>query len=202
MHARDPTQLPRDPRAPLDDGAASHLCCMRMPALALPSTHGGEVRVDIAPPGLARVVIYAFPLTGLPGVEQPAGWNDIPGARGCTSESCGFRDHAVDLAAFGVAVAGLSTQTTQYQREAASRLHLPFALLSDHELRLATALGLPTFVGELDRQHDGGGRRTLFKRLTLVVRDGAIEKVFYPVFPPDQHAEEVLRWVQEAGALT
>jgi peroxiredoxin len=200
MTAHDPTQLPTDLPTPLDDGRADHLTGMRMPALALPSTAGGEVRLDVTPTGRARMVVYAYPLTGLPGVDPPAGWDDIPGARGCTPEACGFRDHAADLAACGAAVAGLSTQTTGYQRAAARRLGLPFPLLSDHELRLATALRLPTFLTELRPAHDGGGRRTLLKRLTLVVSRGVIEKVFYPVFPPDRHAEEVLRWLRNTPA--
>ncbi len=201
MPTHDPTQLPRELPAPLDEGGADHLVGMHMPALALPSTHAGEARVDLIPPGLGRLVIYAYPLTGLPGVDPPTGWDDIPGARGCTPESCGFHDHASELAAVGAAVAGLSTQTTGYQQEAARRLRLPFQLLSDHELRLATALGLPTFAAELRREHDGGGQRTLLKRLTLVVREGVIEKVFYPVFPPDRHAEGVLSWVRRAAPL-
>lgn len=197
MPAHDPTHLPTDLPAPLDDGRADHLVGMRMPALALPSTRGAELRVDAAPSGLERLVIYAYPLTGVPGVDPPAGWDDIPGARGCTPESCGFRDHASELAACGAGVVGLSTQTTGYQREAATRLRLPFPLLSDRGLRLATALRLPTFQIELRPEHDGGGLQTLLRRLTLVIGNGAIEKVFYPVFPPDRHAEDVLRWLRE-----
>ena len=189
--AHDPTQLPSDLPRPADDGAASHLAGMTMPALALPATDGAPVRVD----GFATVVLYAYPMTGVPGVELPPGWDSIPGARGCTPETCGFRDHAAELAALGASVAGVSTQSTAYQREVADRLGLPFPLLSDASLALTSALRLPTFTVETGPLHDGAGVKTLLRRLTLVVRDGRIEKVFYPVFPPDTHADEVLAWL-------
>jgi peroxiredoxin len=199
--AFDPTQLPADLPAPADDGAAAHLTGMAMPPVVLPSTSGegsaedgAPVRVDAVPPGFGRLIIYAYPLTGLPGVPVPDDWDDIPGARGCTPESCGFRDHAAELAAYGAAVAGLSTQATAYQREAARRLRLPFPLLSDARLVLTRALRLPTFGIDLAPDYEGGGHRTLLRRLTLVISRGVIEKVFYPVFPPDRHAEEVLAW--------
>jgi peroxiredoxin len=195
--AFDPTQLPADLPVPADDGAAAHLPGMAMPPVALPSTSGKPVRVNTVPAGFGRLIIYAYPLTGLPGVPLPGGWDDIPGARGCTPESCGFRDHAAELAASGAAVAGLSTQSTGYQREAADRLRLPFPLLSDAELILTRALKLPAFGIDLAPDYDGGGHRTLLRRLTLVVSGGVIEKVFYPVFPPGQHAEEVLAWTGE-----
>lgn len=192
--AFDPTQLPADLPVPADDGAAAHLAGLAMPPIGLPSTSGEPMRVDTVPPGFRRLIIYAYPLTGLPGVPVPDGWDDIPGARGCTPESCGFRDHAAELAALGAAVAGLSTQSTGYQQEAAARLSLPFPLLSDAGLALTGALKLPTFGIDLAPGYEGGGHRTLLKRLTLVISDGVIEKVFYPVFPPDGHAEEVLAW--------
>jgi peroxiredoxin len=169
-----------------------------MPAIALPSTGGEPMRVDIVPAGFTRLIIYAYPMTGLPGVPVPDGWDEIPGARGCTPESCGFRDHAAELAALGAAVAGLSTQGTAYQQEAATRLRLPFPLLSDADLALTHALRLPTFGIDLPSAYEGGGPRNLLKRLTLVVRDGHIEKVFYPVFPPDRHAAEVLAWAAQS----
>ena len=196
--AHDPTQLPAELPVPVDDGAADHLPGMAMPPLALPSTDGGEIRVDTVPEGASRFIIYAYPMTGVPGVELPPGWDDIPGARGCTPETCGFRDHAAELAALGAAVAGLSTQSTAYQREVVSRLGLPFPLLSDVALELTTALRLPTFPIETGPLHDGAGPKTLLRRLTLVVRDGRIEKVFYPIFPPDKHADEVLTWLGSA----
>jgi peroxiredoxin len=192
--AFDPNQLPADLPVPVDDGAAAHLPGTAMPPVALPATGGGTMRVDVVPDGFTRLVIYAYPMTGLPGVPVPDGWDEIPGARGCTPESCGFRDHAAELAALGAAVAGLSTQGTAYQQEAATRLRLPFPLLSDADLTLTRALALPTFGIDLPAAYEGGGPRTLLRRLTLVVRDGLIEKVFYPVFPPDRHACEVLAW--------
>lgn len=195
MH--DPTQLPPDLPRPADDGAASHLLGLTMPAVALPSTGEGEQRVDVVPSGFERLVMYAFPMTGLPGVEPPEGWDSIPGARGCTPESSGFRDHAIELESAGAAIVGLSTQSTRYQKEAVERLRLPYPLLSDHDLVLTEALRLPTFRTELRPEQNGGGVQSLLKRLTLVIRDGRIEKVFYPVFPPDTHAEEVLRWIQK-----
>jgi peroxiredoxin len=183
----DPTLLPSDLPEPTDDGAASDLWGMPMPRLALPSTSGGKVRVDLAPEGAARVVLYAYPRTGRPGEPRlTPDWDIIPGARGCTPESCGFRDHAAELWDAGAAVAGVSTQSTDDQREVAARLELPFPLLSDADLRLTQALGLPTHIV---------AGHTLVKRLTLVVRDGRIEHVFYPVFPPDTHAASVLVWL-------
>jgi len=167
-----------------------------MPSLALPSTRGDSIRVDVVPEGFTCLVIYAFPMTGIPGVELPPGWDEIPGARGCTPESCGFRDHAADLAQEGASVAGLSTQSSAYQHEVAERLALPFPLLSDSGLQLTRALRLPAFSLDLAADYDGGGRKTLLKRLTMVVRAGMIQHVFYPVFPPDRHAEEVLAWLR------
>jgi peroxiredoxin len=179
--------MPAGLPVPEDDGAASHLDGAEMPPLSLPATDGSSFRVDRPPAGFDRLVLYAYPRTGRPG-EPPLtlDWDSIPGARGCTPESCGFRDHARDLTAVGAAVAGVSTQTTEYQREAVERLRLPFPLLSDADRRLTEALGLPTF--------EAGGQ-VLLKRLTLVVRDGVVKGLFYPVFPPDRHAEDVLRWI-------
>jgi peroxiredoxin len=178
-----PAELPR----PVDDGACRHLPGMRMPSLTLASTAGGAVDVGALPGG--RTVIYCYPMTGVPGRPLPAGWDLIPGARGCTPQSCGFRDHHRELTELGAGVFGLSTQSTACQREMAERLHLPFAVLSDAELRFARALSLPVF--EVEGMH-------LIKRLTLVVRNGVIEHVFYPVFPPDRSAGEVLEWLRAA----
>ena len=179
----DPHVLPADLPAPVDDGAADHLPGVELPALRFDATTGASLELR----ELARdtLVLYAYPRTGRPGVDPPAGWDEIPGARGCTPQSCAFRAHNAELKALGARVAGLSTQTTEYQREAAERLHLPFPLLADPELRLAEALDLPTFTvaGE-----------ALYKRLTLIARQARIVKVFYPVFPPDRNAEEVLAW--------
>jgi peroxiredoxin len=181
----DLTKLPADLAAPVDDGGARHLPGLELPHVELPATDA--TRVDLA--HLAgRTLVYAYPRTGVPGEPLPDGWDAIPGARGCTPQSCAFRDHFAQLRALGVARAfGLSTQTTAYQQEAAGRLHLPFPLLSDADLRFARALRLPTF--------EVAGM-TLLKRLTLVIDDGVITKVFYPVFPPDRNAEEVVGWLQ------
>jgi peroxiredoxin len=187
--AHDPDVLPEGLPVPEDDGACDHLPGLALPPFELAATDGSEVLLDRLP---GRVVVYAYPRTGVPG-EDPLvpDWDEIPGARGCTPESCGFRDHFADLRAAGACVVfGLSTQETAYQREAAQRLHLPFALLSDADLELTKALRLPTF--------DAAGE-TLIKRLTLVIGGGRIEHVFYPVFPPDRHAAEVLTWLRRAA---
>jgi peroxiredoxin len=155
---------------------------MRMPRVALRSTSGRLVDVSALGPG--RSVLYLYPRTGRPDRGVPAGWDSIPGARGCTPESCGFRDHFGELKALGAAVFGVSTQGTDYQQEAVHRLELPFELLSDSRLELTNAMRLPSF------QFEG---ETLLKRLTLIVLEGQVEHVFYPVFPPDRHAEEVVR---------
>jgi peroxiredoxin len=183
------TTLPPDLPAPEDDGAADHLTGLTLPSVPLVSTTGDTV--DLAAVA-GTVVVYAYPRTGVPG-EAPLvdNWDRIPGARGCTPESCGFRDHHVELAALGAGVFGLSTQDTAYQREAAERLHLPFALLSDEEHALSDAIRLPTI--------DVAGQR-LLKRITLLVTDGRIDHIWYPVFPPDTHAEEVLRWLRQEWA--
>lgn len=169
---------------PRDDGAADHLPGTDLAPLSLPSTNGREIRLDQLDD---LTVIFCFPRTGRPGEELPAGWNDIPGARGCTPETCGFRDLHGQFTDLGARVLGLSTQDTAYQREMAERLELPFPVLSDERLEFARALTLPSF--------EASGW-TLLKRLTLVIRDGAIEHVFYPVFPPDTHASEVLAWLR------
>jgi peroxiredoxin len=137
-----------------------------------------------------RTVVYVYPRTGDPNAGTPDGWNAVPGARGCTPQSCGFRDHFAELKRVGVAqLFGLSTQTTAYQCEAVERLHLPFAILSDVDFALTRAMKLPTFV------FDG---MTLIKRMAWVIDDGTITKVFYPVFPPDRNAAEVVAWIQES----
>jgi peroxiredoxin len=185
MH--NPQDLPPGIPAPQDDGAADHLTGMRLPDLALPATSGGAVNLAKLK---GRTVLYLYPRTGVPGVDLPPGWNDIPGARGCTPPSCGVRDHFAELKALGVAqVFGLSTQDTAYQQEAASRLHLPFPILSDATLAFTKALTLPTL---------SVAGMTLLKRMALVIDDGMITKVFYPVFPPDKNAADVIAWIQES----
>jgi peroxiredoxin len=178
-------ELPEDLPVPTDDGAADHLPGTLIPPLSLMSTAGETVDLSALQ---GRTVVYCYPLTGRPDTELPRGWEEIPGARGCTPQSCAFRDHHEELRALGARVFGLSTQSTGYQREAAERLHLPYELLSDEDLGFADALVLPTF------EADG---MVLLKRLTMVIDDGRIEKVFYPVFPPDKNAEEVIGWLRQ-----
>ncbi|MEM7427222.1 MAG: peroxiredoxin [Pseudomonadota bacterium] len=171
--------------APEDDGGAAHLTGMQMPPVPLPGTDGSLVDLS-ALGGLS--VVYAYPMTGRPDVPLPDGWDMLPGARGCTPQSCAFRDHYAELSNLGVDhLFGLSVQSTDYQREAASRLHLPFPLLSDEGHELLTALSLPTL------ESDG---MTLLKRLTLMIRDGQIVHVLYPVFPPDRNADDVVDWLR------
>ncbi|HEX2217050.1 MAG TPA: peroxiredoxin [Xanthobacteraceae bacterium] len=181
---RDLLVLPTGLPVPQDDGAARHLTGMRWPDMSLPATDGSAVNVSKL---AGRTIVYIYPRTGEPGKPSPDGWDAIPGARGCTPQSCGFRDHFADLQQAGVAhLYGLSTQDTAYQCEAVERLHLPFGILSDADLRLTKALRLPTF--------EVAGM-TLLKRMALVIDDGRISKVFYPVFPPDKNAEEVITWL-------
>jgi peroxiredoxin len=181
----NPSILPPDIPVPLDDGGARHLTGMKLPDLALPATSGSAVNLSKL---RGLTVLYIYPRTGVPGVDLPTGWNDIPGARGCTPQSCSFRDHHAELKALGITqVYGLSVQDTAYQQEAATRLHLPFPLLSDETLAFTKALRLPTF------SVDG---MTLTKRMAWVIDDGVITQVFYPVFPPDRSAAEVIAWIQ------
>lgn len=183
MSAR--TDLPDDIPVPTDDGACDHLPGRQLPSVALPSTQGRHVD----PAALeGTVVLYCYPMTGRPDVPLPEGWDEIPGARGCTPQSCSFRDHHAELRALGARVYGLSTQTSAEQREAADRLNLPFELLSDEQLEFCSAFDLPLFEAD--------GRR-LVKRLTLIAEDGRVVKVFYPVFPPGANAEQVLSWLQD-----
>jgi peroxiredoxin len=178
-------QLPPNLPRPTDDGGARHLQGMAIPDLALPSTANRQVNLShVTAP---RIVVYAYPMTGRPDRTLPQGWDDIPGARGCTPETCGFRDHHKDLAKLHAEVFGVSTQSTEYQQEMVKRLEVPFEVLSDERFALTRALRLPTFTV------DG---MTLLKRLTFIVEGGHIEHVFYPVFPPDTHAEEVIAWLK------
>jgi peroxiredoxin len=172
--------------APADDGMAAHLEGQTLPDVTLQATDGDAVTLsDLS--GL--VVFYIYPMTGRPDRDLPGGWDQIPGARGCTPQSCAFRDHYAELREWGVAgLFGVSTQTTGYQKEAAERLHLPFSLLSDAEQALGQALGLPGIKVEGQYLH---------KRLTMIARDGVIVKTFYPVFPPDQDAENVIGWLRK-----
>jgi peroxiredoxin len=178
--------LPADLPRPVDDGAADHLEGLPMPRVSLPSTKGTVV--DLSALTAPRTVIYCYPMTGVPGTPLPEGWDMIPGARGCSPQACGFRDHYQELLDMKTEVYGFSTQTTEYQQEMATRLHLPFEILSDSEFKLCDAFRLPTF--EVD------GVR-LVKRLTMIVRGGLIEHVLYPVFPPNESADQVVRWLRD-----
>jgi peroxiredoxin len=178
--------LPEGLPVPIDDGQAAHLEGLQLPDISLPSTDGQHCSFDIHS-NLKKLVIYVYPLSGQPGVALPDGWDDIAGARGCTPQACDFSDHYQQFKNLNTQVFGLSTQTTEYQLALKNRLHLPFDLLSDSDFKLKKALNLPTFqVGNL----------ILYKRLTLVIDNNMIKKVFYPVFPPNQHASQVLNWLK------
>jgi peroxiredoxin len=183
----DPHSLPVGLPVPFDDGAAAHLPGLAMPDLTLSTTAGGKVSMSRLG---ALTVLFVYPMTGRPGVHLPEGWDSIPGARGCTAEACGFRDGFSEFRASSAMVYGISSQSTQEQQEAVSRLQLPYPLLSDEPMQLAAALRLPTLAVE---------GCLYFSRLTLVVARGRIAHVFYPIFPPDRHAEEVLSWLRHAG---
>jgi peroxiredoxin len=185
----DYSRLPTDLPIPEDDGAADHLAGMAFPMVRLPSTLGESTNLAEAAQG--RLVAYAYPRTGTPGEASPDGWDDIPGARGCTPQSCAYRDSLAEFSTLGAAVIGISAQSPEEQREFAEREHIPFPLLSDSDLTLARELGLPTF--------EAAGM-TLYKRLTLVGEAGKIVKAFYPVFPPDRNAAAVLTWLSRRRA--
>ena len=184
-HSTNPMMLPDNLPAPQDDGAADHLTGMKLPKLALRSTSGGMVDLSTL---RGRTVVYAYPMTGVPGVELPSGWNDIPGARGCTPQTLSFQAQRDVFTSLGITVFGLSTQTPDYQLELAQRLNLSFAILSDSELKLIETLRLPTM--------DVEGMR-LIKRLTLIIDDGIITHIFYPVFPPDRATADVVDWLRQ-----
>jgi peroxiredoxin len=177
-------QLPTDLPIPQDDGAAKHLVGMRLPAISLQATTGKQCNVGELK---GHLVIYCYPMTGQPNVALPDGWDQIPGARGCTPQSCSFRDHYQELRALGADVVGLSVQSTEYQQEMADRLHLPFAVLSDVDYQFQQALKLPTFVA---------AGMTLLKRITLVANDGVIEAVHYPIFPSDSDPAWVIDYLK------
>jgi peroxiredoxin len=178
-------ELPQDLPKPIDDGACDHLSDMHLPNLALSTTNHDQVNFSNLP---GYVVIYIYPMTGRPDKELPDGWDQNPGARGCTPQSCSFRDHHEELKKLNAVVFGLSTQTTDYQKEAAERLHLPFPLVSDRDLEFVHKLSLPTLEVE---------GMALSKRITLVAYNGVIRKVFYPVFPPNENANQVIAYLNE-----
>jgi peroxiredoxin len=177
----DLEQIPNDLPIPDDDGACNHLTGMVLPEIELECTDGSSINIGTL---IGNSVIYIYPMTGRPDIALPEGWDTIPGARGCTPQSCSFRDRHDDLQKY-TTIYGLSSQETDYQQEAKSRLHLPFELLSDSSFLLKQTLSLPTFITE-------GVER--YKRITLIIKDNVIKKVFYPVFPPDQNAADVLDW--------
>lgn len=176
--------LPKDLPVPTDDGGCDHLLGMVVPSIELGATNG--MMINLAEQN-GYVVVYCYPMTGRPDRDLPTGWDQIPGARGCTPQSCAFKDHHQEIASLGGSVYGLSTQSTSYQQEVAERLHLPFLLLSDESLNFSSALALPMF--EVDGM-------VLIKRLTLIIKAGRIEKVFYPVFPPNENAEQIINWLK------
>ena len=186
--SRELTELPPNLPAPVDDGAADHLPGLAIPEVALRSTNGEFV--DISSLAADRCVLFIYPRMGRPGEELPPGWDSTPGARGCTPQSCAFRDRHDAFRDMGYAIAGVSSQSPEDQAEAVERLHLPFQLLSDPDLELAARIDLPKF--------EIAGLR-LYKRTTLVVEQGTIAKVLYPVFPPQHNAEEVLKWLARRG---
>ena len=180
--------LPDDLPVPEHDGAADHLPDAVVPSLVLSATVGGSV--DLSDVARGTLVVYAYPKTGVPGEPLPAGWDRIPGARGCTPQSCAFRDSAQQLADLGATIFGLSAQSIDEQREFAHREHIPYPLLNDSEFRLAAELGLPTFEDE-----DGS---RYYRRLTFIAQAGRVTKVFYPVFPPQDNAADVIAWLRSA----
>lgn len=182
--------LPDNLRVPVNDGSARHLVSMRLPDHMLRATDGRRVSLRSVTSG--RWVLFVYPTTGVPGQDMPMGWEQIPGARGCTAEACGFRDSFDELLHAGVdQLYGLSVQESRYQQELARRLRLPYPLLSDPDLALQETLGLPVF--------EAGGDR-FYKRLTMIVRGQFVEHVFFPIFPPNEHAREVLLWLRQHPA--
>ncbi|MCG8312037.1 MAG: peroxiredoxin [Pseudomonadales bacterium] len=184
MNMPNLTEIPRNLPEPEDDGLCDHLPGMSIPNISLPSTGSQPINLSVVK---GCLVLYIYPMTGQPNKALPDGWDQIPGARGCTPQSCAFRDHYQELQHYKAEVFGLSVQSSEYQTEAAKRLHLPFLLLSDENYQFARAMNLPTFkVDDME----------LIKRITLICEDGEVKKVFYPVFPPDQNADQVLEWLR------
>jgi peroxiredoxin len=192
---RDLHQLPPNLPAPADDGACDHLPGAQVPSVRLQSTAGRWV--DLAEIAARPAVFFVYPRTGEPGRAAGPEWDAIPGARGCTPQSCGFRDLYQEFLALGVSVFGVSSQDTTYQLEFVERNHVPFEILSDRDLTLTRALRLPTFEYAATR----GGPPTLIKRMAWFADQGRIEKIWYPVFPPDRNAETVVEWLRERARL-
>ena len=182
-------QLPDSLPKPVADGAADHLLGLRIPSISLPTTSGQPI--DLSTMKSSWTVLYVYPMTGRPGFDLPEDWDNIPGARGCTPQSCGFRDYYSEISKFNVSLFGLSVQNSEYQQEAAMRLSLPFALLSDEKRNFGKALMLPTMTA-LDSQNN---ELILYRRLTMIIADCTIKHVMYPVFPPDENAADVYNWL-------
>ncbi|MCP3973832.1 MAG: redoxin family protein [bacterium] len=178
-------ELPTDLPPPVDDGGADHLLNRQLPTMELAATTGGTI--DVAEVGAPWAVLYVYPMTGRPDRDLPADWEMIPGARGCTPQTCSFRDHQAELSDLGAEIYGISVQSTEYQAEMVERLHVEFPVLADPAMKLGRALDLPTM--------EAGGM-TLYKRLTMIVRGGRVEHVMYPVFPPDRNAADVVEWLR------
>ncbi len=186
----DLAALPPNLPTPIDDGTCRHLAGMRLPDIRLQTHKGQLLNLSLL---CGPSLVFVYPMTGVPGKSLPYGWNEIPGARGCTTEACGFRDNIKQFDKLGIRVFGLSNQSSGEQQEAAGRLQLPYPLLSDQNLLFAKSLNLPLFECE-------GMPR--IKRLTLICRSGIIEQCFYPVFPPDSHADELLAILSSSPSLT
>ena len=180
------TDIPQDLPIPIDDGKCNHLTNSYLPDVILNSTKDEKINLSKLQ-GLW--VLYFYPMTGRPDVKLPDGWNEIPGARGCTPQSCSFKDNFEKLKSLNANVYGISTQSTNYQKEVKERLHLPYEILSDENLELTKKLDLPTFEIE---------NMILTKRVTLICKDGEIVKFFYPVFPPDKNVDEVISWIEKS----
>jgi peroxiredoxin len=181
-------EIPSNLPIPTDDGSTDHLKGLRLPNVSLAATNGTTINLGEIK---GKLVIYCYPMTGQPNVTLPDGWDQIPGARGCTPQSCSFRDHYKELQTLGAEVLGLSVQTTEYQKEMVDRLHLPFPVVSDSDYRFQKALSMPTFVAS---------GMTLLKRVTLIVSNGVIQAVHYPIFPSDSDPIWVIDYLKRHQA--
>ena len=171
---------------PENDGASNHLEKSSIPSISLPNQEGNYLRLDRS--DTFRMILYFFPMTGRPDMPLPENWNKIPGANGCTLQTCKFRDNYDDLIGLNAVPIGISTQSVNYNKEMTNRLSVPFDVLSDEKLELKNALNLPTFLVE---------DKIYLKRLTLIVEKKIVKKVFYPIYPIDKHIDGVLKWLKE-----
>ena len=185
---KDLSKLPDNLPVPVDDGACAHLLGTRIPSVPLVATSGDNINLGVIP---GSIILYFYPMIGRPDSPPLVGWNEIPGARGCTPQSCAFRDHYAKIKNLGANIFGVSAQPLEDQKEAKTRLGLPFELLNDSQFALTETMRLPTFEYAKSR---------LIKRITVIAVDGIIRKVFYPVFPPDENAEDVIEWLKNENA--